>query len=118
MATKVAAAGIRRKTASARPAVAPGKSKRAHTPPLPVPIPLGRAGTAVREGIAGSLTTLGKIEADMVVLVRAAVSSALGAAGTVAGELALVVRDVVTGALQATEQVGTGLVTSAKSIAK
>jgi len=121
MATQVANAGARRTSAEKRsgpPAAATRKSRPTKTPPSPVPVPLGRAGTAVREGIAGSLTALTKIEGKMVVLVRAAVSSALGAAGTVTDELVLVVPDVVTGAMQATEQVGTGLVTSAKSIAK
>ena len=83
-----------------------------------VPVPLGRAGTAVRDGIVGSLTTLTRIEGDIVMLVRSAVSSTLGATGTVASELVVVVRDVVAGALQATDEVGTGLVASTKSIAK
>jgi hypothetical protein len=88
--------------------------------PVPVvdPMSLGRAGSAVRDGIVNSLTTLPRIEGEIVVLVRSAVSGTPGAAGTVADELVIVVRDVVAGAVQATEQVGTGLIASAKGIAK
>ena len=94
--------------------------KTRSTKPMPVvvPVSLGRAGSALRDGVVNSLTTLTRIEGEIVVLVKSAVSGTLSAAGTVADELVVVVRDVVTGAVQATEQVGTGLIASAKSIAK
>ena len=104
-----------------KPAGRPVSVRKLHAvQPLAVerPVPLGRAGSAVRDGVVGSLTTLNRIEGEIVALVRSAVSSALGAAGTAADELVAVVREVVTGAVQATEQVGTGLVASTNSIAK
>lgn len=121
MTTKLAKTGMRHAAAGKRPSPpsdVPTKSRRTKAAASPGPAPLGRAGTAVRESIAGSLTALGKAEVKIVALVKSAVASALGGAGTVTDEVVLVVHDVVTGAMQASGHVGTGLVVSVKGIAK
>ena len=50
------------------------KMRSAKPVPVVVPMSLGRAGSAVRDGIVTSLTTLTRIEGEIVVLVRSAVS--------------------------------------------
>lgn len=121
MATKSSTISRARRTITVkptRPAASPRKMRQVRAGAAEVPASLGRAVSAVRDGMVNSLTALTKVEGEIVVLVRSAVSSSLGAAGNVADELVVVVRDVVSGAVQATEQVGAGLIASAKSIAK
>lgn len=64
---------------------------------------IGSAGTAVKEGIVGSLKGINAIETEIVNLVRSAVSNALNATGEVASDSVTVTRDVIKGTLQATE---------------
>ncbi len=79
---------------------------------------IGSAGTAVKEGIVGSLKGISEIETEIVNLVRSTVSNALKATGAVASDSVAVTRDVIKGTLQATEEVGTGLIVSTKSVTK
>ena len=79
---------------------------------------IGSVGTAVKEGVVGSLKGLNEVETEIVNLVRSTVSQTLKATGEVAMDSVAVIRDVVTGALQATEEVGIGLIVSTKSVTK
>ncbi|WP_052452564.1 hypothetical protein [Noviherbaspirillum autotrophicum] len=72
----------------------------------------------LQEGIAGRLAGLNSIEADIVTLVKNTVSDTLKTGGGAATQLTKVIHDVVEGAIGATEQVGTGLTMSTKSVAK
>jgi hypothetical protein len=72
-------------------------------------VEIGKAGTAVKEGIISSLRGINEIEAEMVSLVRNTVSNTLRAIGAVTGESIHLVRDVVKGAIQAIEEIGGGL---------
>jgi hypothetical protein len=50
---------------------------------------LGKAGTAVKEGIIRSLRGINEIEAEMISLVRNTVSNTLRATGAVTGEISI-----------------------------
>lgn len=79
---------------------------------------IGKAGSAVKEGVISSLKGINEIEAEIVSLVRNTVSNTLRATSAVAGETVGITKDVIKGAMQATEEVGTGLILSTKSVAK
>lgn len=68
---------------------------------------IGRAGSAVKEGVIGSLKEINEIQAEIVGLVRSTVSNALRVPGDVAGETVAITKDVVKGAIAATEEVAT-----------
>ena len=67
---------------------------------------IGKAGSAVKEGVVSSLKGINEIEAEIVSLVRNTVSNTLRATGAVADEAVGITKDVVKGAIQATEEVG------------
>jgi hypothetical protein len=79
---------------------------------------MGRAGTAVKEGVARSLKGLNEIEADIVSLVRNTVSDTLKLTADIADMSLSLTTEVVKGAIKATEEVGTGLILSTKSVTK
>src|SRR5208283_4107488 len=79
---------------------------------------LGRAGTAVKEGIVRSLKGLNEIEAAIVSLVRNTVADTLKLTADVAGMSIDLSAEVIKGAIKATEEVGAGLVLSTKSVTK
>lgn len=76
------------------------------------------AAIALKQGIVTSLSGINTIERDITALVRKTVSDTLGTGGAAADELVNVVQHVVKGAIEASEQVGTGLTLSARSVAK
>jgi hypothetical protein len=79
---------------------------------------LGRAGTAVKEGVVRSLKGLNEIEAAIVNLVRNTVADALKLTADVTGMSINLSAEVIKGTIKATEEVGTGLVLSTKGVTK
>ena len=79
---------------------------------------LGRAGTAVKEGMMGSLKGVNEIEAAIVSLVRNTVVDALRLTADVTGMSINLGADVTKGAIKAAEEVGAGLVLSTKGVTK
>ena len=79
---------------------------------------LGRAGTAVKEGVVRSLKGLNEIEADIVSVVRSTVVDSLKLTADVTGMTLDMTSEVFKGAIKATEEVGTGLILSTKSVTK
>ena len=79
---------------------------------------LGKAGTAVKEGVIRSLKGLNEIEADIVSLVRNTVADSLKLTADVANLSLGLTTEIIKGAIKATEEVGTGLILSTKSVTK
>ena len=79
---------------------------------------LGRAGTAVKDGVTRSLKGLNEIEGGIVSLVRNIVADTLRLAADVTGMTITLSAEVMKGAIKATEEIGTGLTLSAKSVTK
>jgi hypothetical protein len=79
---------------------------------------LGSAGTAVKDGIVGSLKGLQEIESQIVSLAKNTATDVLKATGAVANETLNTSKDLIKGTISATQDVGTGLLTGVKSVAK
>lgn len=75
-------------------------------------------GTAIKDGLVGSLKGLNEIEAQLVSMVGNAVSDTLRTTGTVARDGLTIAKDVVSGTVQTVADVGTGLTNSAKNVVR
>jgi hypothetical protein len=76
------------------------------------------AGTAIKNGVVGSLKGVNEIETQLVSVVGNAVSDTLRTTGTVARDGLAIAKDVVSGTVQTVADVGTELTTSVKDMAK
>lgn len=79
---------------------------------------LGSVGTAMKEGLVGSLKGLGEIEAGIASLVRGTVTDSMKLASDTVTMGVGFTADLMKGAIKATEEVGTGLTLGAKSVTK
>lgn len=76
------------------------------------------ASQVLKENIVARFATLNTIESDLATLVRRSVADTLRTGGAAADEVANVIHHVVMNAIEASEEVGIGLTTSVKSVAK
>src|SRR6266581_3030088 len=79
---------------------------------------IGATGFTVKSGIIGIVSSIHNIQTEIMSLVRGTVFSTLQTADSVASETMYVIRDVIKGTIAATEELGIGLATTSKIVAK